>query len=131
MAPSTTASKMSKAEVMRTEAARKMKEMEAAIRQAEIEEELERQREEEEASKRRYEEELRAAKEAERKRKAAMTAREAADKKAGEPSKAKGKSKRNVETDEESDGLELPVKKKMKAEGSGAPQIEAVVPCIR
>ena len=41
MAPSATPSKMSKAETMRAEAARKIKEMEAAIKQAKIEEELE------------------------------------------------------------------------------------------
>ena len=130
MALSATLSKMSKAEVMRTKAVRKMKEMEAAIRQAEIEEELEHQWEEEEASKRQYDEELQAAKEMEKKRKAAMAAREAVGKKTGESTKGKGKSKRIVKTDEESDVSKLPPKKKVKAEGSGAPQIEAVVPCI-
>ena len=130
MAPSATLSKMSKAKVMRTEAARKMKEMEAAIRQAEIEEELECQWEEEEASKRQYDKELQAAKEMEKKQKAAMAAREAASKKTGESTKGKGKSKQIVEMDEESDVSKLPHKKKVKAEGSGAPQIEAVVPCI-
>ena len=130
MAPSTTSSKMSKAKVMCAEAAHKMKEMEAAIRQAKIKEELEHQWEEEEASKRQYDEELWAAKKAEKKWKSAMAAREAVSKKTGESAKGKGKSKRIVKTDEESDGSELPPKKKVKAEGSRAPQIEAVVPCI-
>ena len=59
-----------------------------------------------------------------------MAAREAASKKTWESTKGKGKSKRIVEMDEESDGSKLPPKKKVKVEGSGAPQIEAVVPCI-
>ena len=67
----------------------------------------------------------------EKKQKAAMAAREAASKKTGESAKGKGKSKWIVETDEESDGSELPPKKKVKVEGSRAPQIEAVVPCIQ
>ena len=41
MAPSSTPSKMLKAETMHAEAARKMKEIEVAIKQAKIEEELE------------------------------------------------------------------------------------------
>ena len=90
MARSATSSKMSKAEVMRAEAAPKMKEMEAAIRQAEIEEELECQWEEEEASKRWYDEELQAAKELEKKRKSAMAARPRA-RKQGSPQKAREK----------------------------------------
>ena len=74
MAPSATSSKMSKAKVMRAEAACKMKEMEAAIRQGKIEEELECQWEEEEASKRRYNKELQATKETEKQWKAAAVA---------------------------------------------------------
>ena len=41
------------------------------------------------------------------------------------------KSKRTVDTDNESEGPEMPQKKKAKAEGSGSSQIEAAVPCLR
>ena len=118
MAPSATPSKMSKAETMHAETACKMKEMEAAIKWAKIEEELEQWQEEEEVSKRWYEEELQAAKEMEKKQKAMLAAKEAVTKKVGESSKGKGKSEQVAGTDEESD---RPAKKKVKAEGSGAP----------
>ena len=86
MAPSATPSKMSKAETMCAEAARKMKEMEVAIKQAEIEEELEWQREEEETSKRRYEEAMQEAMEA-KKWKATKAAMKAAMEKIGDSTK--------------------------------------------
>ena len=145
MAPSATPSKKLKAETMRAEAARKMKEMEAAIKQAEIEEELERQQEEEEASKRQYEEAMWEAMEAEKKQKATKAVMKAAAEKVGESTKEKGKakavevkkvvlkkkSKRTVDTDNESEGPEMLQKKKAKVEGNRSSQIEVAVLCLR
>lgn len=126
MAPATPAP-VKKADQLRAEAARKQKEFEDMLKQAEIEEVAEKRREEEEASRRRYEEAQREVKEREEKRKAAEAKKA---KKVGEADKKK-KSKRVVETDDESEGPDLPPKKKMKAEGSGAGMIEAAVPCLR
>ena len=95
-------------------------------------------------SKRRYEEAMQEAMEAEKKQKTAEAAMKAAAEKIGSSTKEKGKakvvevkkavlkkSKRTVDTDNESKGPEMPQKKKAKAEGSGSSQIEAAVPCLR
>ena len=82
----------------------------------------------------------------EEKQKAAEAAKKVAAKKVGESTKGKGKakdvedsepelkkkkSKWIVETDEEGDGPEMPLKKKVKAEESGGSMMDAPVPCLR